>query len=115
MPASPSDNSRNMSELSKLHEKLSFQEKLKEEEENESIFKHFNVDSIRESMKIREQKQLQVALIRSQQNAKNANKFMKRNQKYFLLFAIDEVDDINISPDCDDATHEFVPIMGRRD
>lgn len=54
MPASPSDNSRNMSELSKLHEKLSFQEKLKEEEENEPIFKQFNVESIRESMKIRE-------------------------------------------------------------
>lgn len=37
------------------------------------------------------------------------------NQKYFLLFAIDEVDDDNIAADCNLEANEFEPIMGRKD
>ena len=66
-------------------------------------------------MALREKKQYQIALIKSQQNAKNANKFQLRNTKYFLLFAIDEVDDTNIDADCNDQANEFEPINGKKD
>lgn len=55
------------------------------------------------------------ALKTSEQLAKHAQRFYERESKYFLLFAIHEVDDLDIDEDCDDDVDSFELINGPKD